>query len=298
MKNNITKVNVHKISSDGESAFVDDVSVEEPLEIRINAVFPPGKQTGEGELVRPSRAIRSVAITMRTPGNDEELAAGFLFTEGIISSYSDIEKIALDKHNTVTVTLHDNVSPRLESLDRHSYVASSCGVCGKRSIAAVMERAQYAIESEMTPISKTLIASLPTALRQAQHDFDTTGGIHASALFDCGGRLLELREDVGRHNALDKLIGARLAQNAIPLRNHILLLSGRASFELIQKSAHAGIPLVAAVGAPSSLAIDLAEKSGMTLIGFVRQQRFNVYTGKERVEAPAAPKENLCKQPH
>jgi FdhD protein len=323
VKRNIARVSVHTVNNGTESETFDNVSVEEPLEIRLDAFLATEEHLPETDseaaaedgnacsvlskmksMVRAkhaeqTRSIRSVAITMRTPGNDEELASGFLFTEGIISGYSDIEKIVIDKHNTVTVRLRDQVTARIESMDRHSYVASSCGVCGKRSIAAVMERAQYSIDGGGMPaVSSELINSLPVVLRKAQHDFDSTGGIHASALFDTKGSLLELREDVGRHNALDKLIGAQLSKNKVPLREQILLLSGRASFELIQKSAHAGIPLVAAIGAPSSLAVGLAEKSGITLIGFVRQARFNVYTGAHRVEALTSHTESLCKQHH
>jgi FdhD protein len=268
----IIVVETQKINGQESLSVMDSLSVEEPLEIWIETEI-------EGD-----RQSRVVAVTMRTPGNDSELAAGFLFTEGIISSPADIDTIEQDeKCNVVKIALKQGVKVDMESLNRHSFVASSCGVCGKKSIAAVVNRHKYQIGSNQATVKAEIISSLPDILRKAQSDFDTTGGIHASALFDLKGKLLVVREDVGRHNALDKLIATQLLNNNLPLSEHILLLSGRASFELVQKAAHAGIAILAAVGAPSSLAVQLAAESGMTLIGFVRGTRFNIYTGIARL---------------
>jgi FdhD protein len=227
---------------------------------------------------------------MRTPGHDFELASGFLFTESIIQSYEQVESIKFcesiykpeEKENVVRVELKPGVTLDFEKLQRHFYTSSSCGVCGKSSIDAVKVNCTL-VGSEMKVVA-SLIHTLPVLLRKSQAVFEHTGGLHASALFDADGTLLMLREDVGRHNALDKIIGAALIKNEIPLSSQILLLSGRASFELIQKSAVAGIPIVAAVGAPSSLAVKMAEEMGITLLGFVRDQSFNVYTHAHRIE--------------
>lgn len=248
----------------------DLVSIEEPLEIRIGVV-------GDIE-------ARQVAVTMRTPGSDAELAAGFLFTEGIISSPEQLEKIEVEPDfNLANVWLKQNmkVDPRL--FERHSFVASSCGVCGKKSIDAVRVKSTLKCQIDLPIISTELINSLPALLRACQSNFDQTGGLHASGLFEDTGTLITLREDVGRHNALDKLLGERFLKDALPLQDKILLVSGRASFELVQKAAHAGIPIIAAVGAPSSLAIELADECKMTLLGFVRDDRFNVYSGAHRI---------------
>ncbi|MBX9696074.1 MAG: formate dehydrogenase accessory sulfurtransferase FdhD, partial [Cyanobacteria bacterium] len=180
------------------------------------------------------------------------------------------------------IVLTPEVQVDSQSLDRQSFMNSACGVCGKKSISAVMERRKFHIQGSAS-VRREIICDLPAALSQRQPDFDTTGGIHASALFDLTGKLIDVREDVGRHNALDKLIGSQLLLDSLPLSSSILLLSGRASFELIQKAVGAGIPIVAAVGAPSSLAVELARDSGMTLLGFVRDGRFNIYTGEQRI---------------
>lgn len=269
---NIVRVETQRVIGNSAENFTDYLSVEEPLEIQIEVRI-------DGIKVK-----RPIAVTMRTPGHDAELSVGFLFTEGIIQSPSDIDSVLSEKENLVKVILKDDIIVDFETLDRHSFVASSCGVCGKKTIDAVMARCNYKLKEGNNIISAEVISALPDTLRRKQQDFDATGGIHASALFDLAGSLIDLREDVGRHNALDKLIGSQLLQNSLPLLNRILLLSGRASFELVQKAAHAGISVVASVGAPSSLAVDLARNSGITLLGFVRGERFNIYTVSERIK--------------
>ena len=280
---------------------VDTVSVEEPLEVRIGLV---SKDSVQPDSVEPDsvhqdfkqqnsalqhhvelNTVQQIAVTMRTPGNDKELAIGFLFTEGIISSKDDIANVTLDiRCNGVTVQLKDHVEVDAAVFSRHSFVASSCGVCGKKTIAAVRVKRQFACLHDEPVISAELIHKLPGRLRSHQDNFEHTGGIHASCLFDLDGNLIDIKEDVGRHNALDKLIGAELLAGNLPLHNRILMLSGRASFELIQKAAHAGLAVVAAVGAPSSLAVQLAEECDLTLLGFVRDGRFNIYSGAHRIK--------------
>ena len=245
----------------------DNTAIEEPLEISITH----------------SCERKIISITMRTPGNDEDLASGFLFTEGIIKNYNSIQSISVGM-NTVTVHINENAELNLKSSDRNFYMTSSCGICGKSSIDSVRTNSQYKVEILSSIISKNIILSLPDTLRKHQSIFDSTGGIHASGLFDFNGNFIALKEDVGRHNALDKLAGFALQNNLIPLTNSILLLSGRASFELIQKAMMMGIPVVCAVGAPSSLAIDLANENNITLIGFLRDNRFNIYTYPERIK--------------
>lgn len=272
-RQNIIEVETLKINGGSPERVTDFLSVEEPLEIHIE-----GRCDGKP-------FSRSVAVTMRTPGNDEELALGFLFNEGVIGEVCDVDRVWAKGCNFVGITLRAGLQVEMEELDkleRHSFVNSSCGVCGKKSIAAVMQRRKSRIESEVF-VSRGTISALPGTLRHKQPDFAHTGGIHASALFDPEGNLIAVREDVGRHNALDKLIGSQLMSQKLPLNECVLLLSGRASFELIQKAAGAGIPIVAAVGAPSSLAVELANDCGITLLGFVRDNRFNVYTGGQRI---------------
>jgi FdhD protein len=264
---------IRKVNGSTSSPLYDILSVEEPLEIRISC------STGANSIQK------NISVTMRTPGNDPELAVGFLFTEGIITSCDDVKKVhhtgmdcASQKENIVLVELAENFIPPLQQSDRNFYTTSSCGVCGKSSIQSIKTVNAFCnLEKPQLNLTSSVLYELPQKLRFAQNDFSATGGIHASALFTIDGELLFLREDVGRHNALDKLIGAALSNSMLPLNQHILLLSGRASFELIQKAAMAGITIVAAIGAPSSLAVDLAEEFDMTLIGFLKEGRFNIY---------------------
>jgi len=275
------------IGSDDEK-FEDALAVEEPLEIRLGF-------ERDGKLTH-----RAISITMRTPGNDGELAPGFLFTEGIIKSHDQIKQIrhcglaigkgkgAIDRakalnSNTIRVDLNDGVDIDLKRLERHFYTTSSCGVCGKSSIDALKTGAEKIVNKDQPKIDVNVIHGLPKILRESQDVFEQTGGLHASALFNTNGELDIVREDVGRHNALDKVIGAKFIESKTPLSDKILLVSGRASFELVQKALMAGIPILAAVGAPSSLAVELADEFGMTLVGFVRDGRFNIYTGNKRI---------------
>ena len=258
----------------------DTLATEEPLEIRL--------VTASGSL--------PVAITMRTPGHDFELAAGFLFTEGIVRSREDIQRmeycvgpIADQQYNSIGVHLRPGAAVDMARLERHFYTSSSCGVCGKASLEALHVQVPWAPPPGAPRVTPTEIAQLPDRLRAAQGVFDRTGGLHASGLFTAEGELLSVREDVGRHNALDKLVGEQLLAGALPLHDGVLVLSGRASFELVQKAAMGGIAVMIAVGAPSSLAADSAEELGITLVGFARGDRFNVYTHPGRVlgEQPA-----------
>lgn len=249
----------------------DTLAIEEPLEIQL--VYGPRRQS------------RPVSVTMRTPGHDEELAAGFLFTEGIIRHRQSIAAIppVLPGQNTVQAILDASTVPRLQQADRNFYTTSSCGVCGKASIDAIKTVVPFPPATDELLVTDQVLHTLPGRLLAQQAVFGSTGGLHASALFTPEGELLRLREDVGRHNALDKLIGSAFLDDLLPLHQCLLLLSGRASFELIQKAAMAGISIVAAVGAPSSLAVSLAQEHGMTLIGFLREQRFNIYCGERRI---------------
>ena len=280
----VEHISIQKISAGEISEANDRVAVEEPLEIQLAYSTPTG------------RMQKNIAVTMRTPGNDEELAAGFLFTEGIIKNAAAIDQI---KHpsadeNRVLVTLHENIVPVLTNLARNFYSTSSCGICGKASIDAIRTVSVYGDEKDRISINSSILYHLQDHLKKQQLVFEDTGGIHASALFDPHGNFIMLREDVGRHNALDKIIGAALINNQLPLDNCILFLSGRTSFELVQKAAMAGIKIIAAVGAPSSLAVELATETGITLIGFLRNNRFNIYSGKERITTPLA---ESCGQP-
>jgi len=253
---------------------VDDLATEEPLEIRLAI----------------AGYTKSAAVTMRTPGNDFELAAGFLLSEGIVQAREDIAGIsycidpdidAEQRYNIVNVALPGDVVPPLERLERHFTMSSACGVCGKASIESLETRAPR-VEDDIT-VGLDIIGALPERMREAQRVFASTGGLHAAALFDSRGKLLALREDVGRHNALDKIVGWALLGGRIPLQGCILLVSGRASYELVQKSIVARIPIVCAVSAPSSLAVQLAAAFGVTLAGFVRGGRANIYSGRERI---------------
>ncbi|BAZ51259.1 formate dehydrogenase family accessory protein FdhD [Nostoc sp. NIES-4103] len=251
----------------------DHLTTEEPLEIRL----VPQKKT--------------VAVTMRTPGADFELAAGFLYSEGVISCREDIRRISYcvdeliegeQRYNIVNVELREGLIPDLQPLERHFYTNSACGVCGKASLEALRLRGCPVIPHGPV-VTPEIIYSLADKLRAAQGIFTATGGLHAAAIFDTQAKLLNLQEDVGRHNALDKLIGSALLADELPLNNHIVMVSGRSSFEILQKSTAAGVPIVCSVSAPSSLAVSVAQEFGITLIGFLRGERFNIYTGLERI---------------
>jgi len=257
----------------------DFVATEEPLEIRV--VFGPAKR----------RKDRSLSITMRTPGHDRELAAGFLVGEGIVKRKEqivDFEEVGprdeVDgSSNQLCVHLAEDVEFDFGSLQRNFYMTSSCGICGMASLEAVRARLSGPVSGDAFEVSAETITSLPGTLRQHQQTFAETGGLHAAGLFDSDGQFILCREDVGRHNALDKLIGQRFLAGQFPVDRQLLLVSGRASFELIQKAVMAGVPVLTAVGAPSSLAVELAAEFGVTLIGFACESRFNVYSGKKRV---------------
>jgi len=272
-KFSISPTEVHRLEGQKLSLQPDFVAVEEPLEIKL--------------LMGDSTAAQPISVTMRTPGNDESLALGFLFTEGIIKDGSDVQSIhvAEDPYgNALTVQLKSHVTVDLAKLERHFYTTSSCGVCGKASLEAVQQQCNIELPKTQWKVPSQVLYSLPDSLRNQQANFAQTGGIHGCALFDLDGNFILSAEDVGRHNALDKLIGhCILCMPTIPLSNHILMLSGRISFELVQKAAMAGIRFIAAVGAPSSLAIDLAEDMGITLVGFLRGERCNIYTHPHRV---------------
>ncbi len=276
----------------------DTLAVEEPLEIRL---YPGGAAEGEGRGAGERHAGEApylqVSVTMRTPGCDFELAAGFLFTEGILSSGGQIRSIsyctdpALDgeqQYNIVNVFLRPGADVDPERLRRNFYTTSSCGVCGKASIEAIHVRGICPIPEDSFAVDAEIFGRIGDVLRGSQAIFEKTGGLHAAGLFDARGTLLAIREDVGRHNAVDKLIGHAVLERRIPLSRYVMMVSGRASFEITQKAAAAGIPIVAAVSAPSSLACDVAQAFGMTLVGFLRGSRFSVYTGARRIRLGSA----------
>ena len=255
----------------------DVLAAEEPLEIRL--IWDEAGETKR----------KSISVTMRTPGSDFELAAGFLFGESILANREDVLDVAYcadedeeQTYNIVTVTLRPGLQPDLERLERNFFTTSSCGVCGKASLEA-LEVAGCEVLAPGFTIAAATVQGMPGRLREAQRVFESTGGLHAAGLFATDGQLVAVREDVGRHNALDKLIGEQFLARQTPLSDYALMLSGRASFELLQKALVAGIPVVCAVGAPSSLAVELAESFGITLAGFVRADGFNVYCGRERL---------------
>jgi FdhD protein len=269
-----TPIRVRELSGSTVKDRRDDLATEEPLEIRLSA---------------PDGGRKTVAITMRTPGHDFELAAGFLSGEGLVGA-GEIASIAYctdedlppeARYNTVTVRLHVPI-PDLPALDRHFLTSSACGVCGSAGLDALHDRCKPIPKGhlELTP---GILYGLPPALRQAQGVFGKTGGLHAAGLFSATGLLVAVREDVGRHNAVDKLVGWAALSERLPLSEHVLMVSGRASYEIMQKALAAGIPAVCAVSAPSSLAVDLAREFGMTLVGFLRGERCNVYAGQERI---------------
>lgn len=263
---------VTRLSADGAvRERADTLAGEEPLEIRVNG--------------------RSFSVTMRTPGDDFDLAVGFLHGEGVVSDWGDVAQIdyrsgigpdGMRDYNVVDVRLAEGVAPPDLSLERHVYTSSSCGICGTASIEAVQRSGAHDLTADTTTYPLAQLLSLPGRLREAQKIFDRTGGVHAAGLF-VDDTLVCVREDVGRHNAVDKLIGWALREQGMPLRGSVIQVSGRASFELVQKAALAGIPVLSAVSAPSSLAADLATDVGMTLIGFSRGKTLNIYTGRERV---------------
>lgn len=269
--NSVTKQAIRRVQQ-GKVADVEDVlATEEPLEIRL--------------IYGPTRTHKNLAVTMRTPGNDIELATGFLYTEGVISKQVDIVSCKQLNDNVLQAELGKSIALDLKSIDRNFYTTSSCGVCGKASIDAI--KTECAIYDKVKPftVSAETIYTLPEKLRGQQSAFEETGGIHAAALFDLAGNIIMVREDVGRHNALDKLIGAALNGGMIPLQQHILLLSGRASFELVQKATMAGLKVIVSVGAPSSLAVQTADEFGITLVGFAKKDKFNIYCNAEIITA-------------
>ncbi|NQY08957.1 MAG: formate dehydrogenase accessory sulfurtransferase FdhD [Flavobacteriales bacterium] len=278
MSSSVKPIQISKVTTSSVDEADDLLVVEEPLEIQLG--YGPEND----------RKQKSISVTMRTPGHDFELTTGFLFTEGIINIYADVNTIKYcvsktpeENGNKVKVELKPNVDVDIERLSRNFYTTSSCGVCGKASIEAI-ETLDCPIMLPNQPVFKgETIHDLPNILRTHQTVFEHTGGIHAAALFHSSGEMIAMREDVGRHNAVDKLIGSQLFDNKTPLSDCLIMVSGRASFELIQKSVMAGIPILAAVGAPSSLAVDLANKFNMTILGFVRDNRFNIYSGKARI---------------
>jgi FdhD protein len=283
---------VERVTGQTSRQVMDILAIEEPLEIQLT--YGP----------RDSRQLRSISVTMRTPGNDFDLAAGFLMTEGVVLDANDIEQITYagesfheselstqgvdvlklgSKQNIVRVDLAIDVAVNLGSLQRNFYTTSSCGICGKASLLALRTVCPPRTPNRFR-IDAQILYHLPERLRAFQGVFDRTGGLHGAGLFDAAGNLLALREDVGRHNAVDKLIGSEFLADRTPLRDRLLLLSGRASFELLQKALMGGFPLVAAVGAPSSLAVQVAREFDITLVGFLREGHFNIYHGRERVD--------------
>lgn len=279
-----TRRRVGEVRGDRGRIRDDHLAVEEPLEIRL---YP-----GDGQ------PHLQVSVTMRTPGHDFELAAGFLFTEGILRDPGQVDHInycadhslaSPQRYNIVNVFVRPGEPIDAERLRRNFYTTSSCGVCGKASIEAIQVQGICPIVDDDFVVDKEVFARLGDLLRGAQAIFNKTGGLHAAALFDGDGRLLAIREDVGRHNAVDKLIGQAFLGRQVPLSRRLLMVSGRASFEIMQKAAAAGLPLVAAVSAPSNLACDLARTFGMTLLGFVRGDRFTVYAGSRRIRRHGEP---------
>lgn len=272
-------MNIHRFQA-GQWSEVDDfISQELPLEIMIK-YGPPSERT-----------TITLSINMRTQGHDKDLVLGFLLTEGIISSVREISLIKYldrspeEKDNRILVELDSSIKIDTEKLQRHIYTNSSCGVCAKTSIESVFQLSPYLLAPNQPTIRTEEIISLPEKLYEAQKSFQQTGGIHATGIFSVekGLKLELIREDVGRHNAMDKAIGAMLQQSSCPFKSHIALVSGRASFELVQKCIMVGIPIICAIGAPSTLAVELAQDADMTLVGFLRKNRFNVYSGIQRI---------------
>jgi FdhD protein len=275
----VQKVRADSANSAGSALVNDHVAVEEPLEIRL------GYKAASG------RTATSLSITMRTPGNDAELAVGFLYSESIVTCAADIQRVEhcgpaapdTGNHNIVRVDLASHVAVDLGRLQRHFYTTSSCGVCGKSSLEALRITGAERLRDGTVSFAKDVLTKMPDALRDRQQAFDQTGGLHAAAAFDSKGEILVVHEDVGRHNAVDKVIGTLLMQNRLPADKLGLIVSGRASFELMQKALVAGMPLLAAVGAPSSLAVQLANEFNVSLVGFLRGETFNIYSAGERI---------------
>lgn len=273
-------VHMRRVTEATDVAREDALAVEEPLAIRVAA---------------GGRSQR-VAVTMRTPGDDHELAVGWLLAEGVVAGHRDVLDVAwcvrdeadpVQTGNVVTVTLTAEDLPDLTALDRHGLVSSACGVCGRASLESLAASGLDVVDSDVTiPFSR--LAALPDALRAHQPTFEATGGLHAAARVTADGDVEDVREDVGRHNAVDKLVGAALLDRALPWTDRVLVLSGRASYELLQKATVAGVPIVAAIGAPSTLAVQVADTFGITLVGFLRHERANVYTHAHRIEAVPA----------
>ncbi len=267
-----TRRRATRLSAAAATDRVETLVVEEPLEIRVDGT--------------------PVSVTMRTPGSDVELAQGFLLTEGVIGNRDDVARVqycagadpdGLNSYNVLDVTLADGVPPPLLDVTRNFYTTSSCGVCGKASLEAVRLTSRHACGDDPTTVAAATLSALPGRLRAAQKVFAATGGLHGAGLFDTEGTMLAVREDVGRHNAVDKVVGWALESGRVPLAGTVLLVSGRASFELTQKAVMAGIPILAAVSAPSSLAVDLAAQSGLTLVAFLRGDSMNVYSRADRI---------------
>ncbi|MGH2635712.1 MAG: formate dehydrogenase accessory sulfurtransferase FdhD [Actinomycetota bacterium] len=276
LRRTISRVRALAVEGGARSERPDVLAAEEPMEIRVQ---------------NPDGTTTAVAVTMRTPGGDFELAVGFLYTEGLVERSNDVRRVSYcedlepdeQHYNVVTVELSRALD--LGVLRRNFFANSSCGICGKATLDEV--EVHCAPLAPGPEVDAEAILAMPHALRRAQRVFEQTGGLHAAGLFSPGAELLALREDVGRHNAVDKIVGERLLAGDLPLGERVLQVSGRIGFEIVQKAARAGIPLVSAVGAPSSLAVDAAERLGMTLVGFVRDGRFNVYSHADRIRAPA-----------
>jgi FdhD protein len=271
---------VLRVTPNGATRRPDSIAVEEPLELRVDG--------------------RALAVTMRTPGHDVELAHGFLLTEGVIGSSADIRDARYcdsrdaqgrNTYNVLDIGLAPGVPAPDPGVERNFYTTSSCGVCGKASLDAVRLRSQHSPDADPVRVPVDVLAALPEQLRRRQQVFDRTGGLHAAGLFTADGDLLVVREDVGRHNAVDKVLGWALLQGRVPARGCVLAVSGRTSFELAQKAVMAGVPVLGAVSAPSSLAVELAEECGLTLAGFIRNGSMNIYTRSDRIRLPSDPAE-------
>lgn len=268
----IQEVSILRIDGTTTAMVTDQLVMEEPLEVLL-------EYSNETGVLR-----KNLAVIMRTPGHDAELAAGFLFTEAVIHQPEAINEFHLaGEQDSIRVVLQENIVPDLQNAERNFYATSACGVCGKSSINAIRAVSIYDHVKDNIVVESKTIFQLPGKLAEQQSVFVQTGGIHACGLFNSAGEMLMMKEDVGRHNALDKLIGAAYMGNLLPLNDHILLLSGRTGFELVQKAAMAGIRFIVSIGAPSSLAVELANEYGITLAGFLRNNRFNIYSGKERI---------------